>query len=189
MEYMGDTTFWDKKFAVRGETLIAPESKLEENLHLLTKGKVLDLACGDGRNTMYCLENGFEVTGVDFSIEALQRLRKFANNKGYDVETKQVDLSVNDPFVDMGVFNNIIVNHYRLGKEQIKALMSHIAPGGILFVNGFGHDHSVDDRIREQDLIIKSDFQELEDHFTLVKYEEYSDSRGFFVTYIYQKNS
>ncbi|MFA9376446.1 MAG: class I SAM-dependent methyltransferase [Lachnotalea sp.] len=58
------------------------------------KGSFLDIACGDGRNTLFLLENGFDVTGVDFSSKALERLQIFAKQNNYLVNTKQIDLSI-----------------------------------------------------------------------------------------------
>jgi hypothetical protein len=56
-----------------------------------------------------------------------------------------------------------------------------------LFICGFGHKHKVDCKIREEDLIQPSDFEDLKKSFDLIKYVENEDERGFFVTYIFRK--
>lgn len=71
MEYMGDKTYWDSKFEIRGDNLLSPEKALVNNIGYLKRGTVLDVACGDGRNALYLLQKGFDVTGVDFSNKAL----------------------------------------------------------------------------------------------------------------------
>jgi cyclopropane fatty-acyl-phospholipid synthase-like methyltransferase len=38
-------------------------------------GRVLDIGCGDGRNSAYLARLGFEVIGVDFSADAVSRAR------------------------------------------------------------------------------------------------------------------
>jgi 2-polyprenyl-3-methyl-5-hydroxy-6-metoxy-1,4-benzoquinol methylase len=38
---------------------------------LLPKGRVLDICCGIGTNTVYLAQNGFEVTGIDISPTAV----------------------------------------------------------------------------------------------------------------------
>ena len=62
-----------------------------------------------------------------------------------------------------------------------------IADDGILFVCGFGWKHKVDTKIRKDDLIQQTDFEDLNKSFKLIKYSESQDDRGFIVTYIFKK--
>jgi tellurite methyltransferase len=188
MEYMGSREYWDGKFAGRGDQPLGPEKALVENIGCFKSGSVLDLACGDGRNALFLLENGFTVTGVDFSGKALGRLNAFAGRKGYSVDTRQADLSLPGSMNDIGMFDNVLVNHYRLGKEQLEGIENRITPGGIFFVCGFGHRHTPDSKVREEDLIQPDDFNGIKKSFDLVRYIEEEDERGFFVTYIFLKN-
>lgn len=187
MEYMGDKTYWDNKFEVRGDKILSPEKALVNNIGYLKTGTVLDVACGDGRNALYLLKNGFDVTGIDFSNRALERLNTFAKRDGYEVKTKQVDLSISNSLNELKNFDNIVINHYRASKEVLKEISKHINDDGILFVCGFGHKHKVDCKIGQGDLILESDFEEIKNMFNLIKYEENEDERGFFVTYILKK--
>ncbi len=57
---------WDALFKKRIE-LLPPEDFLVEYQNLLKGPRVLDLACGDGRNAFYLAELGFQVCAVDFS--------------------------------------------------------------------------------------------------------------------------
>lgn len=187
MEYMGNKDYWNSKFASREDKLLQPESSLINNIKYLKKGTVLDIACGDGRNTIFLLQNNFKVTGVDFSIKALDRLEKFAGKNNLCVYTKQIDLSSDSCINELGIYDNVVINHYRLSKEHISELQSHITSNGILFVCGFGHKHKVDSKIRKEDLIMPTDFENIKDDFELVNYIENEDSRGFFVTYVFRK--
>ncbi len=189
MEYMGNREYWDNKFANRSGNPLNPEKSVTENITYFKKGSVLDIACGDGRNTLFLLENGFEVTGVDFSSKALDRLKTFAKRNNYLVNTKQVDLSISNSLKDIGIFDNILINHYRLSKEQLGDLENHITDNGILFVCGFGHKHKVDSKIRKEDLIQPADFENLKKSFELIENIENEDDRGFLVTYIFCKKS
>lgn len=184
---MGDKEYWDKKFNNRSDRQLSPEKSIVENMVCFKKGSILDIACGDGRNALFFIENGFEVTGVDFSSEALQRLDIFAKRNGYSVNTKQIDLSIPNSLKDIGVFDNVLINHYRLNKEQLEHIKNHISDYGILFICGFGYKHKVDSRIRKEDLIQPTDFEDINKSFKLIKYIENKDDRGFFVTYIFQK--
>lgn len=187
MEYMGDKNYWDEKFLKRSDETLSPEKSLVENIKIFKKGSVLDLACGDGRNSLFMIENGFTVTGVDFSIEGLKRLEGFAKKKGLNIKTKQLDLNNLNEFKDIGVFDNIIINHYRLNKTLVNNLSYHICKNGILFVCGFGWNHKIDLKIRMEDLIQKSDFNGLDKDFDLISFKEENDDRGSFVTFIFKK--
>lgn len=187
MNYIGDKQYWDDKFLSRGDKILSPEGLLVENIKYLKNGSVLDVACGDGRNSIFLLEKGFEVTGIDFSIKALEKLEHFAARRNLKIYTKQVDLTAEDAFKALQVFDNIVINHYRLSLDNIKELENHISEGGILFVCGFGHKHKVYSKIKEEDLIKPEDFESLHSSFELVRYIENEDDRGFFVTYIFKK--
>lgn len=187
MEYMGDRNYWEEKFHQRGESLLEPEQALVENLRYFKKGSLLDIACGDGRNTIFLLHKGFEVTGIDFSEKALERLRDFAERDNLQVQTKQVDLSKADSLENVGVFDNIVINHYRLDRTLLGKLKDHILDKGILFICGFGDKHVADSKIRKADLIQPKDFDGIKEDFDLIKFDEKRDERGCFVTYLFLK--
>ncbi|WP_017415468.1 class I SAM-dependent methyltransferase [Clostridium tunisiense] len=187
MEYMGNKEFWDEKFVNRGANPLSPENTLVQSIRYFKKGTVLDIACGDGRNTLFLIEKGFKVTGVDFSNKALQRLNMFAERNSYTVNTIQIDLTIQNALNHMGIFDNILINHYRLSKQQLKEIQSHITEEGILFVSGFGYKHKADSKIRKEDLIQPTDFEDILKFFQLIEYNENQDERGFFVTYIFRK--
>ncbi|WP_041721202.1 class I SAM-dependent methyltransferase [Alkaliphilus metalliredigens] len=187
MEYIGNKTFWDEKFQNRGERILDPEQSLIDNIGYFNKGTVLDIACGDGRNALFLLRHGFKVTGIDFSEKALERLRCFAQKNNLTVITKQIDLTKDSSLNNIGIFDNILINHYRLGNAQLKELKNHITDGGIVFVSGFGEEHKVDSRIKKEDLIQSTDFEEIYESFDLIKRDSRQDERGYFVTYILKR--
>lgn len=187
MDYMGDKNYWDEKFSNRSDKLLNPEESLVQSIKYFKEGTVLDIACGDGRNTIFLIENGFRVTGIDFSSKALNRLEMFAKRKNYLVNTKQIDLSINESLEYIGIFDNIIINHYRLNKKQLRNLKNHITDNGILFICGFGDNDKVDSKFRKEDLIKSTDFEDINKSFQLLNYTENQDDRGIFLTYIFRK--
>jgi tellurite methyltransferase len=188
MEYMGNKQYWDDKFENRDDKLLSPEKSVVDNIGYFKVGSVLDIACGDGRNTLFLSDKGFKVTGVDFSSKALERLKMFAERDNYLVNTEQIDLSIANSLKDIGIFDNILINHYRLNKDQLADIENHITDDGILFICGFGDKHNVDSIIKEEDLIQATDFENTNNSFKLIKYVKNQDDRGVFVTYIYCKS-
>lgn len=187
MYYIGNEEYWNKKFSNRSDILLSPEKSIVENIGCFKKGSVLDIACGDGRNALFLAEKGFEVTGVDFSTKALDRLQMFAKRNNYVVNTRQIDLSIMNSLNNIGIFDNILINHYRLSKWQLADIENHIVDDGILFICGFGEKHKISSKIRREDLIQSTDFEDIYKSFELIKYIENKDDRGVFNTYIFHK--
>jgi tellurite methyltransferase len=50
------------------------------------RGRILDLGCGEGRDSVYFAEWGFAVTGVDASPAGLEKADKLAAERGVKVE-------------------------------------------------------------------------------------------------------
>lgn len=187
MKYMGDENFWDRLFEQRGEKRLGPEAALVKNLNLFKKGSVLDLACGDGRNALYLLESGFDVTGVDFSQSGLDRLKHFGAAYGNRLKLKQINLSEANCLDSLGQFDNILICHYRVTTQNLKTLSAHLSENGILLLTGFGDQHVCDARIKEEDLIHQGDIDILLETFDLISEERVSDERGYFVTFVFGK--
>lgn len=48
----------------------------------LAPGRALDLACGEGRNAVWLAQQGWEVTGVDFSSTGVAKAERLAADRG-----------------------------------------------------------------------------------------------------------
>ena len=100
--------------------------------------KILDLACGDGRNAIFWAKMGYEVYAVDFSAEALNRLKYFAISERLEIVTKLMDITSKEEVSTLEIkVDAVIVNHYRMAREIYPILLTWINDGGILWVNGF----------------------------------------------------
>lgn len=162
MEYMGNRNFWEQKFLSRSDSQLPPETILiEDAAFFKKKGSVLDLACGDGRNALFLAGNGFEVTAVDFSEAALNRLKRFAEKERLTVYTQQIDLCCEENFDSLGKFDMIVCNHYRLLSKTAMQLKKHLTKNGVLWINGFAECPQDSPAIRQSDLIVKEDYLQI----------------------------
>lgn len=119
MNYMGDSDWWNARFKKRKLNRMIHEKCLVDDIRYFPKkGKVLDIACGDGRNAIYLARLGYQVFAIDFCEEALKRLSYFAKEEALEIETKLVDLSKDTSLTHLNKFEAIIINHYRL-KPQL----------------------------------------------------------------------
>lgn len=106
MKYMGDSEWWNERFKDRGLKIMIHEKRLEEDIiYFPKKGKILDIACGDGRNAIYLARLGYEVLAVDFCEEALERLNYFIKKELLEIETKLVDLSKDESWYSFIAFS------------------------------------------------------------------------------------
>ena len=47
---------------------LEPAHYLADNLRFVPRGRALDIAMGNGRNTVYLAKMGFDVEGIDLSL-------------------------------------------------------------------------------------------------------------------------
>ncbi len=85
-------------------------------------GRALDLGCGKGRNALFLAKKGFEVEGIDFLPELIERLNVDASVKNIPFHGTVHDLREPLPFPD-GHFNAIMDVHsyVHLGTKEQQA--------------------------------------------------------------------
>lgn len=131
---------WDERYA--GDDLLwhaEPNRFLVEETSHLEPETALDLACGEGRNAIWLAERGWRTTGVDFSPVALGKARRFAEQRGVQVEWVEADLR---DWTAPGSFDLVIVMYLHLPphtrRSTISSAATAVAPGGTILV--VGHD-------------------------------------------------
>ena len=107
-----------------------------------TRGRALDLGCGQGVHSVYLARQGFEVVGIDFVAAAIAAARARAQQAGVAVELHEldvVDYEAPSPFdlvVDSGCLHH-------LPKPKVAAyrrrLDEWLAPGGDYVLVHFSH--------------------------------------------------
>lgn len=187
MKYMGDSEWWNKRFKTRELNVMLNEKCLEEDIKFFNKyGKILDVACGDGRNAIYLARLGYHVLAIDFSEEALNRLNYFTKKENLKIETKLVDLSRDTAFVNLDKFDGVIINHYRLKPQLYSNLMNYIKEGGVLWVNGFRAIPNDNPNITSADILVEQDFVSL-NNYKLENKKLYEVGQRKFVRYMWRK--
>ncbi|RIH77469.1 putative methyltransferase YcgJ [Calidithermus terrae] len=82
--------------------------------YLEGRGRVLDLGCGQGHDSLRLARLGFHAVGLDLSGEALERARAAAREEGLGARFVQGDMSQGLPFPG-GAFDAVLANlslHY-----------------------------------------------------------------------------
>ncbi len=103
--------------------------------------RVLDAGCGDGRNLVYLLREGFEVFGLDANPDAVRRVSQLSAllKTGLPAENFRVGSVERMPFPDE--FADVVICsamlHFAKDERQFRAMLSElwrvVRPSGILF--------------------------------------------------------
>ena len=113
--------FWNEFYANREKDVPFFENVPDENLvsyiqkKRVSKGKVLELGCGPGRNAIYLANEGFDVTAVDLSIEGISWAKERALAKGVEIE-----------FICNSIFNLEVQNEFDFVYDS--GCLHHIPP-------------------------------------------------------------
>lgn len=88
---------WAREYVRRPKDYIwgtEPSSLAREVSVLLPSGaRVLDLGCGEGRDSVFFASRGFEVTGVDVSLAGLRKAGRLAQERGVAVRWLHGDMA------------------------------------------------------------------------------------------------
>jgi len=132
---------WDERYS--GDELVwtsTPNQFLVAEVVDLPSGRAVDLACGEGRNSIWLAERGWQVTGVDFSPVGLAKAKRFAELWG--VEITWVESAVETWTPPPEGFDLVAVLYLQLPQPARSAALavaaSAVAPGGTLLV--IAHD-------------------------------------------------
>ncbi|MBY8859072.1 class I SAM-dependent methyltransferase [Nocardia sp. CA2R105] len=108
--------------------------------------RALDLACGEGRNTLWLATHGWQVRAVDFSQVGIDKGRTVASRLSRSVRARIdwqcADITDLDAAEITGPFELVLSVFVHLPAEQRRAMLTRAAelltPGGTLLV--LGHD-------------------------------------------------
>lgn len=138
-----DREEWNRRYA--GTELLwtaRPNRFLVGEADDLPPGRALDLACGEGRNAVWLAEQGWRVTGVDFSDVALAKARELAAARGVEADWVQADLLDYRP--ERRAYDLVLLFYLQLPADQrreiVRAAADAVAVGGTLLV--VAHDSS-----------------------------------------------
>lgn len=132
---------WNRKHGEAGRLFgVEPNRFLVAEVERLIPGRALDLACGAGRNAVWLAEQGWTVTGADFSDVALAEAARLAGERGVDVEWVDADLRAWEP--PAATFDLVVVLYLQVPEAERRVVLARaaaaVAPGGTLLV--VGHD-------------------------------------------------
>jgi SAM-dependent methyltransferase len=135
------------------ENAFEPAQFLIENIDLLPRGRVLDIAMGSGRNVIYLSRLGFDVEGVDISPEVVNEVLKSAKEAGVTVQAQVADLEGNY-YIKKDAYDVIICFNY-LQRSLISQIKDGLRKGGIVVYETFTVDQVQFGKPKNPDYLLK----------------------------------
>lgn len=137
-----DRHAWDARY--RDKELLwtaEPNRFVVEVVEALAPGVSLDLAGGEGRNSVWLAERGWDATVVDWSEVAIAKGRELASRRGATVHFVAADLLEWQP---QATADLVLVVYLQIPERDRRAVwekaVAAVAPGGTLAI--IGHDSS-----------------------------------------------
>lgn len=134
--------FWDARYNAPEYVFgTDPNVFLANQAALFKPGqRVLDIACGDGRNSVWLAQRGCDVVGIDVSPLALKKARNLAENKGVKAEFRHAD--VRDWQWTPASFDAVVCIFIQFAAPSeraglFKGIETALAPGGVLVLQGY----------------------------------------------------
>lgn len=128
-----DRIKWNRRFGSEPVYLGATASpflrrEIDRIMRLAPGKRALDIACGEGRNSIFLAERGFMVTGLDISDIGIEKSKNQALQRGLSIEFCRVDLDgyhIREQY-------DLILNFNFLLRDLIPEEVGALAPGGLL---------------------------------------------------------
>jgi len=152
----------------------APSSFLADHIQMvltLSPGrKALDIACGEGRNSIFLARKGFTVTGLDISEEGLVKGEEWAKCEGLKVAFHCVDL---ESFELMERYD-LIINFNFLLRDLIPKMIEALNPAGMLLFDSILNVPSLEGSHNKVFLLEPGELRKIFDRFSgeVIHYEE-----------------
>lgn len=102
---------------------------------------ILELGCGEGRDAIYLLDNGYKVLGVDYSFAVIDKCNELTNYK-YVNNFKQLDLIENslhekfDFIYSVAVIHMFVLDEHR--NKFYNFIYDHLKDNGIALIISMG---------------------------------------------------
>ncbi len=111
-------------------------------------GSVLDLACGNGRHSIYLASSGFSVTAVDRNISNISQ--SFNKIEWVEADLENGDLSL----LENQQFMGVVVTNY-LHRPLIPAIINALDENGVLIYETFSLGNEQYGRPSNPDFLLK----------------------------------
>ncbi len=180
-----DKQRWDEKYGTEAYIFgKEPVPFLKQNIHLLPKGRALDLAMGEGRNGVYLATQGFQVVGLDISEKGLAKAHQLAKQNGVTIKTRVVDLESHQ--LEKNAYDVILLMYY-MQRDLWPQIKEALKPGGMAVIETYNVDHLKHARFNPKWLLQTNELVDAFKDMKIIRYQAYEDDKQAYSSIIVQK--
>ena len=173
----GEVDYWNRVLtAEKPRFNTRPNAFLMEMVKGRKPGTALDVGMGQGRNSIWLAQQGWEVTGFDPAEKAVALARENAGKLGVSLKTeikRMQDFDFGERRWDL------ILLSYVGGRGQTAAVQKALKPGGVLVIEGFHRDATKGNPIGGEVVFDTGELPRLFPELRVVRYEEPVEDADF----------
>ncbi len=165
---------WDERYGIN-ECAYGKEPNLflKENFKNIPKGNVLCVADGEGRNGVWLAKNGYNVTSMDFSPKAIDKINRLAQENNVLIKAICADL-LNYDF-GKNRYDGIvsIFAHFRVDdmNKLHHKYFDALKPNGVFFIEVFAKEQLPFKTGGPKDISLLYDTKDIQNSFPTGKIE------------------
>jgi len=147
-----------------------PSQWLVDHTDLLAgKGKALDIAMGQGRNTLFAASLGYDVLGVDISEVGISHAETLARQNNLTIHSRIADLDNYE--IEENTYD-LILCFYFLNRRLFEGIQKGLKPGGILIFETFTVDYLKYSGFKREWVLEKNELREAFPELKVLDYQE-----------------
>ena len=134
-----DSSTWDQKYSTEEFIYTKVENRFVVEFCKDLDGtnkKAIDLAGGEGRNSVWLAKRGWQVENIDFSQVALDKYIQFAKEEGVEANTLATCADGLTFIPQLSPVELVVIAYMQIPEKDltvaIRRLSEHVAPGGNL---------------------------------------------------------
>ena len=133
---------WEARYNQKNDGYLfgkEPVVTLKTFVDVLRPGKAIDIAMGEGRNSVFLAQKGFQVEGVDCNAKAVERAKRLAEEKGVTIDAKSQNL---DFFLmPLMKYDTILMTYFRPQARFFSEIRRGLVAGGTFLLEAYTADH------------------------------------------------
>ncbi len=142
-----DQQHWNEYYESNKEPWTIPDEVLVTEVEDMPPGRALDLGAGEGADSIWLAERGWEVTAVDYASAAIAKVEEIARNRGLKIKGVVANIVEYQPDYR---YDLVIMCYMHLPPGERASMLANaaaaLAPEGtLLFVGVDASDDSSDD--------------------------------------------
>lgn len=162
-----------------------PSDWLQENANFLTgNGKALDIAGGEGRNSVFVASKGYEVTCMDISENGLRKAQILAKENNAKITTVLADLD--NSYLKENEYDLVLCFNF-LDRRLFSGIRQTLKSGGLLFYETFTLDYLKYSNFKKEWVLGTNELLQVFSDFRILRYQEVDEAPKAFASLVAQK--